>query len=93
MQWCPTCLWTSTDELDTIVAMLACHGSQVFEWLPFNQGVLDQVPEDEAGRLDWVRRMYADYARSPGRPLPAGAGRRVRRRRRTDRVRRGVRDQ
>ena len=30
--------------VDTIVAMLACHRSQVFEFLPYNQGVPEQVP-------------------------------------------------
>lgn len=52
-----------TREIETVLAMIACHGSQVFEWLPFNQGVLDMVPTDEAGRRDWVRRMFTEYAR------------------------------
>jgi len=49
--------------LDTLVAMLACHASQVFEWLPFNQGVLDQVPAEQAERPGWVRRLFGQYAR------------------------------
>lgn len=44
--------------LDTIVAMLACHESQFFEWLPFNRGVADQVPQDRAARLAWLRDGY-----------------------------------
>lgn len=52
-----------TDRLETIIAMVACHRSQVFEWLPFNQGVLDQVPSAEEERLSWARRLYTDYAR------------------------------
>jgi LmbE family N-acetylglucosaminyl deacetylase len=47
-----------TDHVDTIVAMLACHRSQVYEWLPYNQGILDQVPNDERGRLAWLREWF-----------------------------------
>ncbi|MFO7957797.1 MAG: PIG-L deacetylase family protein [Candidatus Brocadiia bacterium] len=35
--------------------MLACHESQVYEWLPFNAGVLDEVPDDEQARWEWFR--------------------------------------
>ena len=46
------------EQLDTVVAMLACHRSQVFEWLPYLDGVLEQV-EDEAERerLAWLRQV------------------------------------
>ena len=50
-------------ELETIVDMLACHGSQVFEWLPFNQGKLDSVPGDAPGRRRWLRQWYQQYLR------------------------------
>jgi len=37
--------------------MLRAHTSQVYEWLPYNAGVLDQVPPatDEAARREWFR--------------------------------------
>ncbi len=40
--------------LDRIVAMLHCHQSQFYEWLPFNQGELDQVPTGEEARRRWL---------------------------------------
>lgn len=47
-----------SDKTDTIVSMLACHASQVFEWLPYNEGRLAQVPADDAGRMVWLRSWY-----------------------------------
>jgi len=37
------------------VAMLACHASQFFEWLPFNGGYLDEVPEGLSQRYAWLK--------------------------------------
>jgi LmbE family N-acetylglucosaminyl deacetylase len=39
---------------DRIVAMLHCHASQFYEWLPFNAGYLDQVPAGDAERRRWL---------------------------------------
>jgi LmbE family N-acetylglucosaminyl deacetylase len=49
------------DRVDTIVDMLACHRSQVFEFLPFNQGILDQVPADHTERRTWLHEWYAHH--------------------------------
>lgn len=48
--------------LDTIVAMLACHRSQVFEWLPHLEGQEAAVPDDEAGRMVFLRRWFVERA-------------------------------
>jgi N-acetylglucosamine malate deacetylase 1 len=40
--------------LDKIVEMLHCHVSQFYEWLPYNTGVLDQVPPSETERKAWL---------------------------------------
>ena len=34
---------------------LHCHTSQMYEWLPWVGGNLDEVPADEAGRRQWLR--------------------------------------
>lgn len=47
-----------TAQMGKIVDMLACHASQVFEWLPFNQGIATEVPGDAAGRLAWLDAWY-----------------------------------
>ncbi|NLC43071.1 MAG: PIG-L family deacetylase [Clostridiales bacterium] len=44
------------DVIDEKYEMINCHVSQVYEWLPFTNGVLDQVPTDPEERLDWLRK-------------------------------------
>jgi LmbE family N-acetylglucosaminyl deacetylase len=45
------------DVIEQKIDMLHAHTSQVYEWLPYNAGVLDQVPpaSDEAARRAWFR--------------------------------------
>jgi LmbE family N-acetylglucosaminyl deacetylase len=44
------------------IDMVHCHTSQVYEWLPFNNGILDEVPEDDAGRRAWLaERLYGRF--------------------------------
>jgi len=46
----------SIDEtVDKKVDMLDAHVSQVYEWLPWHAGVLDQVPTDPAARKAWLK--------------------------------------
>jgi len=35
---------------------LAAHASQQFEWLPWTSGRLDEIPEDETSRLDYLAK-------------------------------------
>ena len=46
------------EQVDSIIAMLACHRTQVFEWLPYEEGILNEVPEDEDTKLDWLRNWF-----------------------------------
>ncbi len=45
-------------ELDTVVRMTACHQSQVFQWLPYHDGLLETVPDEEHARLEWLREWF-----------------------------------
>ena len=40
--------------VDRKLDMLHCHTSQMYEWLPYNRNELDRVPDDEAGRREYL---------------------------------------
>jgi LmbE family N-acetylglucosaminyl deacetylase len=42
------------EELDRLVAMLHCHQSQFYEWLPFNAGHAEEVPQGDSLRKAWL---------------------------------------
>lgn len=57
--------------IEQIIDMLCSHVSQFFEWLAYNTGVLDQVPQDATARRAWLAeqtrarlRKQADRFRS-----------------------------
>ena len=43
------------DVIEKKIDMLDAHVSQVYEWLPWHDGILDQVPADAAARKRWLR--------------------------------------
>ncbi len=59
-------------DIDAVVeqklAMLDRHRSQVYEWLPFNQGILATVPAAAGERRGWLReRWVAGWERTADR--------------------------
>lgn len=58
------------------VEMCCAHASQYFEWLPYNAGELEAVPETEAARRAWlgerVRRRAEQVRERCGQRAPAG---------------------
>jgi LmbE family N-acetylglucosaminyl deacetylase len=44
------------DVFENKINMLDAHVSQFYEWLPWTEGVLDQVPHDPAERKKWLAK-------------------------------------
>lgn len=51
-------------EFQLVLQMASQHRSQVFEWLPFHDGILDQVPTDPKEQLTWLADWFAPLMRS-----------------------------
>ena len=52
-----------SDQMESIAKMLACHRSQLFEWLAYEADILDTVPEDEQEKLEWVKSWLGRHVR------------------------------
>ena len=59
----PEMILNIAEHIDTIVSMLACHASQVFEWLAYEQSILETLPADQAGRAAWLKAWYTNTIR------------------------------
>lgn len=59
----PTVALDVGNVIDRIVAMLDCHKSQFYEWLPYNSGTAADVPADEVGRRKWLLYQTKDRLR------------------------------
>ena len=62
------------DVLDKKIHALDAHTSQMYEWLPWVAGNLEEVPKDPAARIEWLRKTRS------GRPLSDAVREAVRKR-------------
>jgi N-acetylglucosamine malate deacetylase 1 len=54
------------DVIEKKIDMYHCHESQMYEWLPYNQGMLDSVPKDPAKRREWLAETRGFRSSGPG---------------------------
>ncbi|MDO9579358.1 MAG: PIG-L family deacetylase [Bacteroidales bacterium] len=50
------------DVIEKKMDMYHQHKSQMYEWLPFNQGVLDQVPVSDSDRRAWLGKAKKEWS-------------------------------
>ena len=56
----PTIAVITDDVFDQKIYALSAHKSQFFEWLPWTEGKLDQVPEGDKDRLAFLAAWRPD---------------------------------
>jgi LmbE family N-acetylglucosaminyl deacetylase len=54
------------DVIEKKIDMFDCHESQMYEWLPYNQGILDSVPKDPSRRREWLAETRGFRSSAPG---------------------------
>lgn len=54
------------DVIEKKIDMYHCHESQMYEWLPYNQGILDSVPRDPSQRREWMAVTRGFRSTQPG---------------------------
>jgi LmbE family N-acetylglucosaminyl deacetylase len=54
------------DVVEKKIDMYHCHVSQMYEWLPYNMGILDAVPGDPSERREWLAQMRGFRSSQPG---------------------------
>lgn len=48
--------------LDLKLESFSAHASQFFEFAPFQKGILDEVPKDEAGRKPFFEKYWGEFS-------------------------------
>ena len=56
----PTVVVDIEPVIETVVDMLDCHKSQFYEWLPYNFGHEDELPENPRERRAWLGKRFRE---------------------------------
>jgi N-acetylglucosamine malate deacetylase 1 len=58
----PEILVDITDVVDRKMEAVSLHESQIYEWLPFIEGYLDEVPQGKTERLTWLKDRWGNLS-------------------------------
>jgi LmbE family N-acetylglucosaminyl deacetylase len=50
------------ETIERKIDMYDCHTSQIYDWIPWNQGRLNEVPEGKAERREWLSKDIKMWA-------------------------------
>jgi LmbE family N-acetylglucosaminyl deacetylase len=53
-----------TKYFSTVVRMLDCHRSQVYEWLPYNRSPDTPVPDSDEQKIAWLSAWFGERSRA-----------------------------
>ncbi len=56
--FCPDVVVDVDDAQEDKLRMLNCHESQAYEWLPYNWGLEEPVPQEPEKRQEWLREQW-----------------------------------
>ena len=51
------------EHVETVTRMLACHHSQFFQWLAYNHGYEDELPDDPESQFRFLLTWYRNHLR------------------------------
>jgi LmbE family N-acetylglucosaminyl deacetylase len=54
-----------SDLMDKKLDIWDCHVSQMYEWIPYNMNILDQVPEGAVERKAWLKKAWSPFMAGP----------------------------
>jgi hypothetical protein len=66
------------DVIDVKLQAAHINKCQVYEWLPYTNGIIDEVPEDDAERFEWLKGMNITADTTDEEVMAAGRGYAVR---------------
>ncbi len=70
--FCPDIAISIDETYEHKIRSLDAHRSQFYEWLPWINGTLEQVPENTEARIHWLKKQFTNHPSDKIRKVLAG---------------------